>query len=134
MARYAVLDPDPAAVAIDEDLHQVETKALAHAALLLLVTVKNLLLPGIRDATAGIRNRHPDKTVSPVLCPDDDLDTGAPVLCRVADQIREDLAEEIVGQDLPGNSLVQEGKIREVGGLLPDDRIEVDRPDMGGPA
>jgi hypothetical protein len=59
MARHPVIDPDRSAVALDQDLHQVQPEPLAAPPLLLLVAVEDLLLPVVRDTTTGPSTGNP---------------------------------------------------------------------------
>jgi len=129
-ARHPVLRPDPAAVAFDEDPDEIQPETFSDAAFLPLVAMEDLLLLVVRDAGPGILDGH-QHLVVPLPDPDGDLHTLTAVLDGVADEVREDLGEEVVGKDQPRCALVGDGDAREVLDLCPDDRIEIHRPEKG---
>src|SRR5690606_20213217 len=125
---HPVLHPESAAVALDERPDDKEPEPVA-APLdpSPLKQVEDRPLQGVRYARPGILNRDQHALAVIILNPDGDLDPGTAKFDGVADQVREDLREEVVRPDLPGHTLDLDCNIRECCDLLLDDDIKVDR-------
>ena len=126
VARYPVVDPDPAAVARNKHLRDVEPEPFPAPGIRAPREAgeEEGFLP-VRHARPRVLDRDLDRPIA-LLDPDGDLDAGLPELLRVADEVRKDLREEIVGHDPDGSSLVDDpgiGMVRDPG---PDDGVEVD--------
>ncbi len=131
MARHPVIDLDPATVAPDEDLHEVEAEPLPDAPFLLLVATEDRVLLRIRHTWTGILDRDTDRLTLLPLHPDGDPDTRATVLHRVPDEVVEDHREQIVGEDPVIHPFVADGAVRIALDRPPDGRIKVNRPELG---
>ncbi len=127
MPGHPVLDPDLAPVARNKNPAYGEPEAPApFSAVFSLEAGEYRYFCVITDSWARVRDGDDDCVVHPFFDGHCDLDPRPAMPYGVADQVCEDLGEEVVGEDLQGLPIVVDMEVGEVGDLAEDHGVEID--------